>query len=168
MPSLFDLLTPYRGFIIVAVVLPLGYLFDIAVTWLSWLRRVLARGYNTHAERVAAVQTQVQARARLPLAQQRPMVTGRSSWLNLSTRFVDKSRCHRIDLSFLDQILEVNTSRRTVTLEPGVTVGQVRMGAFPTRPGPWPLTCSALPGHEATLSATLPAVCGCPCDWIQR
>jgi len=53
------------------------------------------------------------------------MCTDRANWVNLSTRFVDKAALHKIKIGNLRSILDIDTQRQVITVEPFATVGEV-------------------------------------------
>src|SRR3712207_7175435 len=55
----FDLLTRYRAFILVAVGLPVGYLFDAVMRLRGWWYERFASAPQEHDRRVADIQRQV-------------------------------------------------------------------------------------------------------------
>ena len=121
--TLFDLFTRYRGFILVAIGLPVGYLFDAVLRVRNWWYERFASAPEEHDRRVAEIQAQVRRWASQPAADRKPMCTDRRTWQNLSTRFEPKHSWHRIRMSGLRDILSVDTDRETIRVEPFVTVG---------------------------------------------
>ena len=47
-----ELLTEYRGLVIVLFVLPGGYIFDAVISLVGWFTKLLGRGYSSHSEKV--------------------------------------------------------------------------------------------------------------------
>jgi delta24-sterol reductase len=122
---LLDLVTRYRAFILVAVGLPVGYLFDAVLRLRSFFYERFVSAPDQHDRRVEEIQRQVRRWAAQPAGERRPMCTDRRTWQNLSTRFEPKHSWHRIRMSGLRDILGVDLAAGTVRVEPFVTVGQV-------------------------------------------
>ncbi len=119
------LLTKYRAPLLVGVGLPAGFLFDTALRARARLRRRPRRRPLRHEDKVRDVQEQVARWASQPQAERRPMCTDRKTWMNLSTRFEPKHTWHRIRMGHLNDVIEIDEVRRTVRVEPFVTVGQM-------------------------------------------
>ena len=47
-----ELLTEYRGLVIVLFVLPGGYIFDAVISLVGWFTKLLGKGYSSHSEKV--------------------------------------------------------------------------------------------------------------------
>lgn len=123
-----DLATKYRSLILVGVGLPVGMAFDTAMRVRNFFVQRFGSAPEEHDQRVAEVQRQVRRWAAQPTdgaEPRKPMCTDRKTWMNLSTRFEPKSSWHRIRMSSLVDILHVDEARRTVRVEPFVTVGQI-------------------------------------------
>ena len=58
------------------------------------------------------------------------MCTSRPNWLSLSTKFFNKSACHKIPLALYD-ILSLNEDKMTVSVEPMVSVGDMTRYLIP-------------------------------------
>ncbi len=127
---LFDLLTRFRGVILVCL-LPVGYLFDAALRLRNFLYERFGAAPEQHDQRVAQIQRQVRRWYDQPAGQRRPMCTDRRTWQNLSTRFAPKHAWHKIRMSGLRDVLGVDLERRTVRVEPFVTVGSVTRYLLP-------------------------------------
>ena len=117
-----NFLTENRNLVIIVIVLPLGFLFDLFVRLSRDLSRLFARP-STHAERVAVVCRAVSSRNADPLAKRKPMCTARANWMNLSTRAVNKTVLNAIPTGHLYHILDIDAERQTCTVEPMVTMG---------------------------------------------
>eukprot|EP00729_Bicosta_minor_P008581 gene8581-4728_t len=145
------LLTEYRGMVIVLFVLPGGYIFDAVIALVAWITKLVGKGFSSHTEKVEYVQSQVKAWALQPVATRKPMCTNRQSWINLSTRFVDKTQLSRINIG---QTLSFSTPGGQVTVEPMVTVGQATKVLNPLG---WTLACT-LEIMDATIGGLCIAV----------
>ena len=136
-------LTEYRGLVILLFVLPFGLAFDLLVKGYASaalaVERFMSGSRDGHEERVAVVTEAVRRWRAQPASERRPMCTGRSNWLNLSTRFVDKAALCRIPMAHLDGVLEVDEAAGCVTVEPMVTVGQI---TALLNPRGWTLACT--------------------------
>lgn len=119
-----DFMTRHRVGVIVGFCLPASALFGVGYRARQWVQRRRSSPAD-HDTRVRAIEQQVQRWRQQPAAERKPMCTDRAPWVNLSTRFVDKHALHRIRLGNLRSILKIDTERRTVTVEPLVTVGEI-------------------------------------------
>lgn len=122
---LFDLLTEYRELILVGIGLPVGTVFDSVFRLRNFVYERFIATPERHEERVRDIQDQVRRWAALPDAERKPMCTDRKTWMNLSTRFAPKSQWQPIRMGSLRDILSIDTQKKTVRIEPFVTVGQV-------------------------------------------
>lgn len=59
------------------------------------------------------------------------MVTNRPQWLNVSTRFEDKSNRFKIKVNSLKNILSIDKDKFTITIESSVTVDQCIKYLYP-------------------------------------
>lgn len=119
-----DLMTKHRVAVIVGFCLPASKVFGAAYRARQWVQRRMSAP-EQHDARVQAIQDQVQAWNAQPEEQRKPMCTDRAPWVNLSTRFVNKKALHRIRMGNLRSILDIDTNKRTITVEPLATVGEV-------------------------------------------
>ncbi|MCH9686855.1 MAG: FAD-binding protein [Deltaproteobacteria bacterium] len=119
-----DLLTRHRVAVIVGFCLPASAVFGAGYRLRQWVQRKLASPED-HDARVEAIQAQVRRWGEQSAADRKPMCTDRAAWVGLSTRFVDKTVLHRIRLGNLRSILAIDTDKRTITVEPLATVGEV-------------------------------------------
>ncbi len=119
-----DLLTRYRSLVLVGVGLPVGLAFDTVLQARARAYELLGAAPERHDEKVRAVQDQVRRWARLPAHERKPLCTDRKTWMNLSTRFEPKHKWQQIRMGNLRDILSIDEGRRTVRVEPFVTVGQ--------------------------------------------
>lgn len=118
----------HRG-LTAAFALPVSFVVDR----LDGLRHWYAWSYRSapelHDQRVRRVQEQVRTWA--ASGSKKPMCTARKPWQTMSTRVASyKQDCSRIEIDLRD-ILEVNPERRTVRLEPLVTMGQITQRLLP-------------------------------------
>lgn len=143
--SIHPLLTKYRWALIVFIVIPISFLYDLQYRLRSWFVWTFLSAPALHDFRVKQIQKQVQQWSSSKST--RPMVkiflhfkakqkvkklilnffqcTARPTWASMSTRVsVFKKECHQIELNLHD-ILEVNVKRRIVRLEPYVNMGQI-------------------------------------------
>ena len=123
--KIIDLLTEHRALLLVGARLAAGMAFDAVVRVERHLSRKLARAPREHAARVEGIQAQVRRWRSQPAERRRPRCTDRKTWMPLSTRFAPKGSWHRIVMSGLRDILSFDAEKRTVTVEPFVTVGQI-------------------------------------------
>ena len=119
-----DLLTRHRALVLVGVGLPVGLAFDAVLQTRARIYELLGAAPERHDEKVRAVQDQVKRWASQPASERKPMCTDRKTWMNLSTRFEPKHRWHAIKMGNLRDILAIDTERKTIRVEPFVTVGQ--------------------------------------------
>ena len=121
--KLTDFLTRYRTPLLIAG-LPVGYVFDAVLRARSRLYEVFSAAPERHDDKVRDIQEQVRRWASQPADQRRPMCTDRRTWMNLSTRFEPKHAWHKIRMGALRDVLALDETKRTVRVEPFVTVGQ--------------------------------------------
>jgi delta24-sterol reductase len=126
-----DLLTKHRTLVLAGIGLPVGTVFDAVLRARNFLYERFASAPQEHEERVRDVQHQVRRWAAMPKEERRPLCTDRKTWMNLSTRFVPKHTWHRIRMSGLRDILELDEQRQLVRVEPFVTVGQISRFLLP-------------------------------------
>ena len=126
-----DLLTKHRTLVLAGIGLPVGTVFDAVLRARNFLYERFAQAPQKHEERVEDVQRQVRRWAAQPESERRPLCTDRKTWMNLSTRFTPKHTWHRIRMSGLRDILELDEQRRIVRVEPFVTVGQISRYLLP-------------------------------------
>ena len=122
---LLSFLTRYRAYVLVFVGLPVGALFDLVLRLRGFFVQRLLTAPQLHETRVRRVQEDVRRWAAQPREARRPLCTDRKTWMNLSTRFEPKHQWHRVRMGDLRDILALDEERRTVRVEPFVTVGQI-------------------------------------------
>ncbi|CAM9327275.1 unnamed protein product, partial [Phaeothamnion confervicola] len=124
------LITNYRWFFCLFFLLPLSAAFDLylhARSLLTLLTRKSAP--EKHRQRVARVQEQV--KEWVAGGCERMMCTGRPGWQAMSLRTGKYKRTHKnIHLDLFD-ILEIDTKRRVVRVEPMVSMGQLTRAINP-------------------------------------
>eukprot|EP00007_Cunea_sp_BSH-02190019_P006986 CAMPEP_0174235998 /NCGR_PEP_ID=MMETSP0417-20130205/5268_1 /TAXON_ID=242541 /ORGANISM="Mayorella sp, Strain BSH-02190019" /LENGTH=524 /DNA_ID=CAMNT_0015314585 /DNA_START=228 /DNA_END=1802 /DNA_ORIENTATION=- len=118
-----DLLIQYRWLIVIPVVLPLSALFDI-YWYFRYLVVVRMRSAPLkHAERVADIQAQIKVWR--DNGSEGLLCTARPTWLCMSPRLSTyKKKCNQIKIELQD-ILEVDTVNKVVTVEPLVNMGHL-------------------------------------------
>ena len=126
-----DLLTEYRAYVLTGIGLPAGMVFDTVLRVRNFLYERFGSAPQDHDLRVRHVQDQVRRWNTQPDADKRPMCTDRKTWMNLSTRFEPKHLWHRIQMGALRDVLSVDETKRTVRIEPLVTVGQITRYLLP-------------------------------------
>lgn len=124
------LLEEYRVALL-AICLPISYSYGCVVNVRKMLGRRLGSIPSTHEARVAAISKVLKERAALPPAERRKIVTDRPTVDSLSLTFFDKSDKCRVPTSCLHSILELNTERQTVTVEPMVSVEEATQYLVP-------------------------------------
>ncbi len=121
--QLTDLLVRYRWLFVVPVVLPISVLFDLFWAIRNFYYRRLKSAPQAHERRVRDIQEQLH-RWRATGSRQ-PLCTARKPWMNVSMRVARyKQRDNTIRVDLYD-ILEIDTERAIVRVEPGVTIGQL-------------------------------------------
>lgn len=134
--------TKYRWMIVIPVVLPLSLLYNFYSHIRNMYTFYMKSSPKRHAQKVAKVAKQVRDNANekvctlLCLEQHSShysqMCTGRPGYESTSL-FTGKYKrtMKKIDLSEFIDILEVNTKKQTVRVEPGVTCGQLSHTLLP-------------------------------------
>ena len=113
------LLENYRTPLVIFIVLPLSFIFDLMWKLHVWLTKSDPRAHDT---RVASVQRAVERWAKSDRSKR--MCSARPGWQTLSPRHAQfKKDMHTVDLSKLNCIVEMNPSKGTVIVEPGITIG---------------------------------------------
>ncbi|OGT34925.1 MAG: hypothetical protein A3F11_06105 [Gammaproteobacteria bacterium RIFCSPHIGHO2_12_FULL_37_14] len=120
---LIKLLTKYHGQIILFFVLPVSFLYDFILGCRNWIFWNFVSNPKLHHTRVKKVQEQVIAWNQS--GSTKPMCTARPAWMTMSLRVATfKKDCHRIKINLRD-ILEIDTQKKTIRVEPLVTMGQI-------------------------------------------
>lgn len=128
---LLNLLTKHRTLVLAGIGLPVGTVFDAVLRARNFLVQRLTSAPEKHEQRVEEVQRQVRRWASVPKEERKPMCTDRKTWMNLSTRFEPKHTWHRIRMSGLRDVLELDEQRQVVRVEPFVSVGQITRYLIP-------------------------------------
>ncbi|KAF0701706.1 Aste57867_7872 [Aphanomyces stellatus] len=117
------ILINYRWVFVCFFLLPLSFVYDILFYMRNKVIFFLNSAPSKHMERVLQVREQVLRWAKD--GRKVPMCTARPGWQNISYRRGKyKNSLSNIHIKLLD-ILEVNTTTRTVRVEPMVTMGQL-------------------------------------------
>lgn len=115
----------HREWIIIGVALPAGTAAGAVERGKAWFRRKPKP--SEHDARVRRIQRDVQRYARAREAgeawAQRPLRTDRKGAASLNVRMSDKSASQTVSMSDLTNILDLDTARGVVRVEPFVTVG---------------------------------------------
>lgn len=123
------LLTHYRGHFATLILLPLSVAYNtwfyLRNKWVFFWKSAPAK----HAERVKAVEAQIQDWK--DYGAREPLSTARSGWLTMSELVPLYKRYSRKIRMELRDILEVDTEKRTVRVEPMVNMGQVTAQLLP-------------------------------------
>lgn len=119
----------YRSLAMVVIVLPLSVVLRAVFAFLEWFERIRGRemcGEASHQMKAQSVANSVTTWAQQPKESRRKLCTSRASWQNLSMRFSDyKATSHCIHVGHLNSVVSLDEEKRTVHLEPMVTVGQI-------------------------------------------
>ncbi|CAK4616770.1 hypothetical protein LEN26_007351 [Aphanomyces euteiches] len=117
------ILINYRWVLVCFFLLPVSFLYDILFYLRSKVIFYLNSAPSKHKERVKQVQDQIIRWSKD--GRKSPMCTARPGWQNISYRRGKyKKTLSNISINMMD-ILEVNTTARTVRVEPLVTMGQL-------------------------------------------
>uniref|UniRef100_A0A8C6DJU3 Delta(24)-sterol reductase n=1 Tax=Moschus moschiferus TaxID=68415 RepID=A0A8C6DJU3_MOSMO len=103
--------------------LPLSLIFDIYYYVRAWVVFKLSSAPRLHGQRVRDIQKQV--REWKEQGSKTFMCTGRPGWLTVSLRVGKYKKTHKNIMINLMDILEVDTKKQIVRVEPLVTMGQV-------------------------------------------
>ena len=121
--TLTDTLFRYRWVFVVPVVLPLSTLFNLFWAVRSFYHRRWKRAPKAHERRVREIQDQI--RQWRDAGTKGLLCTARKGWQSVSTRALWYKRCNRGIRVDLYDILEVDTQRAIVRVEPRVNIGQL-------------------------------------------
>jgi hypothetical protein len=113
----------HHRWVLACFLMPVSFVFD--GFWMLRVKLVFLMGSapEKHDERVRDVQDQVREWAENPRGQK--MCTARAGWLAMSLRVGKYKSTHRNIRIELRDVLEVDTDKRTVRVEPMVTMGQI-------------------------------------------
>ncbi|KAI9354634.1 24-dehydrocholesterol reductase [Zopfochytrium polystomum] len=124
-----SLLIDYRWVFVVPVVLPLSYLFAAYWAWRGWVVRVLGKPFRTHDGTVKYIQKQIDEWRNK--GSKGLLCSARPAFLMVTLRDgLYKTKDNAIHLPLWD-ILELDTEKRTVKVEPGVSIGQLTRFLIP-------------------------------------
>ena len=126
--QIFDyVMTEYRSLIVAVFALPLSFLWDlflyVRTTIVMWLHSAPSK----HAERVRSVSDQVKAR---PAGQR--LCTNRPGWQSISLSYrTYKKKMWAVEMPGMIDIIDIDLKEMTVTVEPGVSTGQITHALLP-------------------------------------
>lgn len=113
----------YRWLFVCIFLLPLSVVYDVVMYVRAWLTFKLNSAPKQHDQKVKYVQQQVLAWCLNGMKTK--MCTARPGWMNISfRRGLYKKTMQNIDVNLID-ILEVDTDRKVVKVEPLVSMGQI-------------------------------------------
>jgi len=115
---IFDFMTKYRTVVIVLVVVPLSFIFEMYFEARDWFFRKFQVAPKLHEQRVQKVVKQVKEWNEMGLRGKKRMCTARKAWLTMSPRTASfKSDCFQVECALRD-ILEVDTKNMIIRTEP--------------------------------------------------
>jgi hypothetical protein len=123
--------TEYRGIFVVIFLLPISFLADCMFALSHWYMLYGRRAATpkSHSVRVQRVQRQIKDARSQGVTK---MCTARPAVFAMSFREgLYKSQWAKIDLNDFNHVLEVNPSKRTVRVEPLVSMGQITSTLIP-------------------------------------
>lgn len=123
------ILTYYRGWFATFFLLPISLFYSTYLKIRNKLVFLMRSAPARHAERVARVQQQVRQWAAEGAAEK--LTTGRSGWFTMSELVPAYKKTNRKIFLNMYDILEVDTEKRTVRVEPQVNMGQVTAALNP-------------------------------------
>jgi len=143
----------YRAQFVIAFVLPLSLIYDVAYAMRSTYIQASCAGFpELHQARVQQIQAQVKHWASLGCVKR--IVTARPGWLSISPSMRDyKSKSYQVSVPLYD-VLEVDEEACTVRVEPQVTMGQLTSTLLPRG---WTIPC--VPEMDDLTCGGL--ICGC-------
>ncbi len=127
---LMDLITRYRGVFVTLFVLPVSLLFKGYMGGRNRLVFWLSSAPGKHGQKVAGVQSQVRKWKR-ETGGSIPMCTARPGWQAMSLKQGCYKKTHYRVKIRLPDILEIDEQKRTVRVEPMVTMGQITAALNP-------------------------------------
>lgn len=122
MPTwLMNFLTKYRGWVIFLVAVPVSFMFNRVQSVRNFIFRLFFATNKYHQKMVA----DIQARVKEASQQGQRMCTARKPWKTMSLRVATfKSNCAQIPIN-LKNILELDTTKELIRVEPMVTMGDL-------------------------------------------
>ncbi|XP_020896421.1 delta(24)-sterol reductase isoform X2 [Exaiptasia diaphana] len=118
-----------RWIFVCLFLLPLSVLYEIFLSVRNWLAFKYYSSPERHAKRVRYVQEQVTSWNKK--GRVKPMCTARPGWMTVSLRVGKYKETHeKIQVNLMD-VLEVDTERSVVRVEPLVTMGQLTATLLP-------------------------------------
>ena len=117
-------LTHYRSVLVVFFLLPMSFVYDIYLWFRDTLNFIMKdRALGQHSKRVEAISAEIKKW----IADGRPskMCTARPGHQTMSLRVPKYKKSYRNIPVFLYEIIKVDTEKRTVVVEPLVTMGQL-------------------------------------------
>lgn len=117
------ILINYRWIFVCLFLLPLSFIYDLLFYVRNWIIFKLTSAPKQHANKVKHVQKQVREWA--SRGKTTPMCTARPGWQTVCFRVPKyKSTMTRIEVNLMD-ILEINSDKKIVRVEPMVNMGQL-------------------------------------------
>ncbi|XP_002740991.1 delta(24)-sterol reductase [Saccoglossus kowalevskii] len=112
-----------RWIFVCLFLLPVSVLFDVLISFRNWITFKMTSAPKKHDTRVRDIQKQV--REWMTDGCEQPMCTARPGWMTVSPRVAKYKHTHRkIQVNLID-VLEIDTERQTVRVEPLATMGQI-------------------------------------------
>jgi len=118
-----DFLIRHRWLLVVPVLLPLSFVFELLMSVRDFYMRTLQHAPKKHEARVRDIQEQI--RRWHENGSKGRLCTARPPWMSISTRMVKYKRPENSIHIALYDILSLDVERRVVRVEPRVTVGQL-------------------------------------------
>ncbi|XP_041358605.1 delta(24)-sterol reductase-like [Gigantopelta aegis] len=117
------ILINYRWIFVCFFLLPISFFYDLYFCVRNWVVFKLNSAPSQHDKKVQHVQQQV--RHWRESGAKVPMCTARPGWMNVSLRCgLYKRTLRNIEINLID-VLDINTERMVVKVEPLVTMGQI-------------------------------------------
>lgn len=117
------ILVHYRWVFVCFFLLPISFFYDIWLYFRNWIVFKISSAPKKHNAKVQYVQRQVQQWRKN--GQQTQMCTARPGWQTVSFRRPRyKDIMHKVEVNLVD-ILEINTQKKIIRVEPLVTMGQL-------------------------------------------
>ena len=126
---LVDVLIRYRWLFVVPIVLPLSVVFNAFWALCNRYHGFFQSAPGGHDKRVRDLQQQLAVWRRSD--SRAPLCTARKPWMSISTRVARYKHRHNTIAVSLYDILDIDTRRRVVRVEPLVTIGQLTRRLVP-------------------------------------